>query len=133
MNQPATRDDVNRLGTAVEALADSARVAGEQQAAAIRDFLEAYRPPGPVQQMHFQPPPPARAALALWVSVTCNIVMLTAMIPMAAGLYWVAMDSRDRGYQMSALYMSVPGLRDLVDTQLQLIEKTKRQPAEGTK
>lgn len=75
MNQPATRDDVNRLGTAVEALADAARVAGEQQAAAIRDFLEAYRPPGPVQQMHFQPPPPARTERLAWVMVVMVAVM----------------------------------------------------------
>lgn len=70
--------------------------------------------------------------LGLWVAVTCCALMLAALIPMALGLYWVAMDSRDRGHQMNALYQSVPGLRELVDRQMYLIDRTRKaQPEES--
>ncbi len=65
--------------------------------------------------------------VGLWIAVTCCVVMLAALIPGALALYWVAMDSRDRGHQMNALYMSVPGLRELVDKQMKLDEKTKEE------
>lgn len=54
----------------------------------------------------------------LWVAVTCCIVMLVCTVFMAAALLWVAMGSRDQGHQMNALYMSVPGLRELVQKQM---------------
>lgn len=67
---------------------------------------------------------------ALWLSATCCAVMLACLIPLALALYWVAMDSRDRGHQMNALYMSVPGLRELVDRQQKQNEQTTRRPQE---
>jgi hypothetical protein len=70
---------------------------------------------------------------ALWVAVTCCAVMLAALVPMALGLYWVAMDSRDRGHQMNALYQSTPGLRELVERQMKLIEQTRNQEPEESK
>lgn len=57
-------------------------------------------------------------AKGVWIAATCCAVMLTAMFFVTLGLYWVAMDSRDRGHQMNALYQSVPGLRDLVQRQI---------------
>lgn len=68
--------------------------------------------------------------VALWLSALCCVVMLVCTAVMALGLYWVAMDSRDRGHQMNALYMSVPGLRELVEEQMKLNEKTQRDPNE---
>lgn len=68
--------------------------------------------------------------VALWLSALCCVVMLVCTAVMALGLYWVAMDSRDRGHQMNALYMSVPGLRELVEEQMQLNEKTQRDHSE---
>ena len=70
---------------------------------------------------------------ALWVAVTCCAVMLAALVPMALGLYWVAMDSRDRGHQMNALYQSTPGLRELVEQQMHLIEQTRKAEQEPKK
>ena len=64
--------------------------------------------------------------VALWVAATCCAVMLAVMIPMALGLYWVAMDSRDRGHQMNALYQSTPGLRELVQRQMSLNDQTRQ-------
>lgn len=65
--------------------------------------------------------------LGLWVAVTCCVVMLASILPMSLGLYWVAMDSRDRGHQVNALYMSVPGLRELVDRQMQQNQQTREE------
>ena len=68
--------------------------------------------------------------VALWLSALCCVVMLICTAVMALGLYWVAMDSRDRGHQMNALYMSVPGLRELVEEQMALNEQTQRDTIE---
>lgn len=65
--------------------------------------------------------------VGLWVAVTCCVVMLASILPMSLGLYWVAMDSRDRGHQINALYMSVPGLRDLVSQQIQQNKQTQEE------
>lgn len=63
--------------------------------------------------------------VGLWVAVTCCVVSLMSTFLMALGLYWVAMESRDRGHQMNALYQSVPGLRELVERQMQFDRKTE--------
>jgi hypothetical protein len=67
--------------------------------------------------------------MAVWISATCCAIMLTAMFFLTLGLYWVAMDSRDRGHQVNAMYQSVPGLRELVEKQAQLNKATAK-PAE---
>lgn len=71
--------------------------------------------------------------VGLWVAVTCCVVMLASILPMSLGLYWVAMDSRDRGHQMNALYMSVPGLRELVDRQIEQNDRARKSTNEEKK
>lgn len=68
--------------------------------------------------------------VALWLSALCCVVMLVCTAAMALGLFWVAMDSRDRGHQMNALYQSVPGLRELVEKQMQVDAATREPPKE---
>lgn len=119
-NRPANRADMMEL-------AAEFRSGFESIAAAV---CEARRAPGPVggdAKIEINV-----GGLALWVAATCCAVMLAVMIPMALGLYWVAMDSRDRGHQMNALYQSTPGLRELVERQMILIDQTRKDEPEKT-
>ena len=64
----------------------------------------------------------------IWIAATCCAVQLTATFFLTLVVYWVAMNDRDKGHQMNAVYQSVPGLRELVDRQMTLNEKTSQEP-----
>lgn len=68
----------------------------------------------------------------IWIAATCCAVQLTATFFLTLMVYWVAMNDRDKGHQMSAVYQSVPGLRELVERQVQL-NKATSQPEEEKK
>lgn len=70
------------------------------------------------------------SGFGLRVAVMCCVVSLLLNLFMGAVLFWVAMDNRDRGHQVNAIYMSVPGLRELVAEQMRLNEQTQRATAE---
>jgi hypothetical protein len=137
MSEPANKADIQRVTDAVESLAGTIQAATEQQTAVLRDFVDLIeRHREPAQQGGTSGGSAtitvSTGGIGLWVAVTCCIVMLASVLPMALGLYWVAMDSRDRGHQMNALYMSVPGLRDLVDRQIEQ-NKAAERPEESQK
>ena len=65
----------------------------------------------------------------IWIAATCCAVQLTATFFLTLVVYWVAMNDRDKGHQMNAVYQSVPGLRELVEKQTRL-NKSISQPQE---
>jgi hypothetical protein len=71
--------------------------------------------------------------MAVWISATCCAIMLTAMFFLTLGLYWVAMNDRDKTHQMNAMYQSVPGLRELVERQMKLNQETAGNPQDEPK
>lgn len=126
MSELATRDDFDRLGQSVQELASTLVTSVDAQTKVMNDLVvamteqrhvESARATGGHVDMHFN-----AGGIALWVSASCCALMLAALVPIALALYWVAMDSRDRGHQMNALCQSTPGLRELVDRQMRLID-----------
>ena len=69
----------------------------------------------------------------IWIAATCCAVQLTATFFLTLVVYWVAMNDRDKGHQMNAVYQSVPGLRELVAEQMKLNHEAAGQPKEGPK
>lgn len=68
--------------------------------------------------------------LALWGAVTMCAVMLVATFFLGVVVLWFAMRTNDQGHQMNAMYQSVPGLRELVDRQMELIDRTNTPPTQ---
>ena len=69
------------------------------------------------------------SGFGVWVAFTCCVAQFILTLALAGVVFWIAMNDRDKGHQMNALYMSVPGLRDLVDKQMRLNEQTQRETA----
>lgn len=68
------------------------------------------------------------SGVGVWVASTCAAVMFAMFVPIVAALFWVAMNDRDKGHQINAIYQSVPGLRELVAEQVKMNHSTE-QPA----
>ncbi len=71
--------------------------------------------------------------IALWFCATFCAVSLVCVLFLAGAVNWLANRTVDQGHQMNALYMSVPGLRELVDEQTRLRDQTSAAPKEETK
>lgn len=63
----------------------------------------------------------------IWIAATCCAVQLTATFFLTLVVYWIAMNDRDKGHQMNAIYQSVPFLRERVEEQMKFEQQTKQQ------
>ena len=130
MSGPATKDDMAKLGVAIDSLADATRKAGEEQAALLREFVSAVsehrsgetaRATGGRVEMNV-----TAGSLAAWVAATCCAVAMTGVLCLGGAVLWISIRTNDHGHQMNALYQSVPGLRELVAEQMRLNHETKQ-------
>lgn len=130
MSDIATRDDFDRLGRSVEALATTVVTSVDAQTKAMQDLataltdqrhVESARATGGRVEMNV-----SGGGVALWLSVTMCAVMLVAVMFLSLVVFWFALRTNDQGHQMNAMYQSVPGLRELVDRQMKLIDRTNQ-------
>lgn len=137
MNDAATRDDFDSLARSVESLATSLVTNIEAQTHAMQDLAKAMtdqrhvepaRASGGKAEVHFN-----AGGAALWLSVTMCSIMLVVSLFLGAAVYWSSSRTNDQGHQMNSLYQSVPGLRELVDRQMKLIDRTNSPPKQEPK
>jgi hypothetical protein len=69
--------------------------------------------PQGVTQMVMQPP--TRGERGIWLVVTCALVQLVMTFFLVVGFLLIWIMVKDYGHMQSALYQSVPGLRELVN------------------
>lgn len=63
----------------------------------------------------------------IWIAATCCAVQLTATFFLTLVVYWVAMNDRDKGHQMNAIYQSIPYLRERVAEQMKFDKQTAQE------
>jgi hypothetical protein len=124
MSEPANKADIQRVTDAVESLAGTIQAATEQQTAVLRDFVD-------LIERHRETSPQISTSggdatiqvnaggVALWACATACGFMLMASVFLGLVVFWFAIKTNDQGHQMNAVYMSVPGLRELVEKQMQ--------------
>ena len=66
--------------------------------------------------------------VGVWLCVTACVVTFVTAIFLGAVVFWFAIKTNDQGHQMNAVYMSVPGLRELVERQMKQNEQTSKPP-----
>ena len=123
MTEPATRDDFDRLGRSVEALANTLAASVEAQTRAMRDLsaamtdqrhVDSARATGGRAEMHFNAGP-----IGLWVAVTAAAVMLAVnLCLLVTGALWLGRIDRENsehGHQLNAIYMIAPHLKPKQD------------------
>ncbi len=136
MNDIATREDFDHLGRSIELLASSLVSNIEAQTNAMQDLakamdqrhVESARASGGRVEMHIN-----GGGVALWLSVTMCAVMMVTTLFLFLVVFWFALRTNDQGHQMNAMYQSVPGLRELVDRQMKLIDRTNNPPKQEPK
>lgn len=137
MSDLATRDDFDHLGRSIESLASSLVSNIEAQTNAMQDLaravtdqrhVESARATGGRVEMHIN-----GGGVALWMSVTMCAVMMVTTLFLFLVVFWFALRTNDQGHQMNAMYQSVPGLRELVDRQMKLIDRTNQPPQQEPK
>jgi hypothetical protein len=128
---PASREDFEAFGKAVEAMTLTMKAAADAQTAAIRELAQAMadhrqnestRADGGSAYVRIYGDDRAQ-----WRFVTMGYVMLACTAFLAGIVFWSAGRTSDQGHQMNALYQSVPGLRELVNRQMELIDRTNKQ------
>jgi hypothetical protein len=131
MSDLATVDDLDRVGKTVETAVMSMTSAVEAQTAAMERLaqamtdqrhVESARASGGRAEIHVN-----AGSLALWLFATMGAVMLVCTLFLGGIVFWFAGRTSDQGHQMNAMYQSVPGLRELVNRQMELIDRTNKQ------
>lgn len=133
MSEFATREDFANLGQMVEAMTSavtSQTAVMQQLAEAMTDqrHVESARATGGRAEMHV-----SGGGVALWLCVTFSAVQMVCTIFLLAAVFWFALRTNDQGHQMNAMYQSIPGLRELVDRQMTLIDRTNKPPTQEPK
>ena len=128
----AEAEDVESIGQTVKemtaAVHAQTQVLQDLAQAMNRQHVESARATGGRVEMHVN-----GGGLALWGAVTMCAVMLVATFFLGVVVLWFAMRTNDQGHQMNAMYQSVPGLRELVDRQMKLIDRTNTPPKQDPK
>lgn len=131
MSDLATVEDLDRVGKTVETAVMSMTSAVEAQTAAMEKLaqamtdqrhVESARASGGRAEIHIN-----AGGLAVWLVATMGAVMLVCTLFLGGIVFWFAGRTNDVVHQTNALYQSVPGLKELVDRQLELINRTNEQ------
>lgn len=137
MNDVATREDFDQIGRSIESMTASIVSNIEAQTQAVQKLAETMGDQRHVEsalasggrvEMHIN-----GGGVALWLSVTVCAIMMVTTLFLCLVVFWFALRTNDQGHQMNALYQSVPGLRELVDRQMKLIDRTNNPPKQEQK